>query len=621
MSERLAQLRGVAQLLDEGRIQEAEALLRGPAPPSMPMAQGLFESVLQAPTFGFSDEMQAAAQAGVETFTKDKDFGPNYTAIQKDVGGRYNQWAKENPGLNLAGNLAGSYGVGSAVGGLFPKNASALKTAAIGIPMGGTMGALSGAGAAGPGKRTQGAVMGGAAGALLGGALPPLAAGGKRMFNFLRQRATGWKPVPRGMQKVLRAVEDDGFTPATAATRLDDMGPESLLADLGPNTRGMASVVSQVPGKQRANFESQLTERASTAMGRVLEPLRRTIGPDDGAYATQDALKDVYEKQAAPLYKAAYAQGVKNSAAMNKMLRDSPTLQSAWREVKGRRLADIKATTGRSPRVGTNAPTLEGWQMIKESLDDKITMLIAKKPKRAGELISLKNSMLAKLDAKNSTYKQARAVYRGAKEIEDAIEDGMKMLNQPPGEMRRALLKMNESERNAAALGFKQAIENKMGNQPLTSESGKMFFSPNMRRRLQLFMSDDDLKQFVKTLQNERDFSRTNAQLYGSQTMARQAGADDLMSGDFGSAAGDLVTGRPMAALAGAARTAAQKAFGGRSVNRELAGDVGQMLLQRDPAQQLQTFIQMQRQAAQGMSGRTAVPAGSIAAGLLNLGG
>jgi hypothetical protein len=642
------QIRLARQLLDAGKIEEASAILEAPAPKSMSAAEGTLETLLQGATIGGSDELQAAAGATFDVLKNKADatFAPErvrgqaptswsdaYTGRQADIDQRYRQFSKDHPYVTLAGNLLGGMGPAKLLSPLMPAASAPLLTkGGAGLATGTVLGAGAGALSAPPGQRTEGAKTGAIGGAAFGFGAPLFSAGvragGRKLSDvtgvtgFMKKASGGrYAPVPKSTQQAYQALLDDGYTPETAAARLKEMGPYAVIADLGANTRGLGSTVSQVPGPHKQKYERQLTTRAADALDRLLAPLNRAIGPKDGAYATKDGLIEIYQKQASPAYDAAYRQGVTNTPGMVKRLETSPTLRSAWAKVRNVVRPDVEASGGVVSKGG-GGPSLDEWQLIKEEIDDRIGQaVLAGKLKTAGRLTNLKNAMLGDIDKQNPLYRDARQIFAGAKETENAIDLGMTMDRMPPGEMQRKLSTMSQAEKAAAALGFKQTLENKLGEVLMTGDATRKFFNPNMRRRLELLMGKKEAAKFLKVAEAEREMAKTYKDMYGSQTFERSAIAESLGGSDISDVVADVSTGRFGSAATGALRGLTQKILPGRKIPARVAGEVSDVLLSRDPnarRRSLEDFFNLSRRKA---SGTYAVPAAAITAGLLSGGG
>lgn len=85
------------------------------------------------------------------------------------------------------------------------------------------------------------------------------------------------KAVPK---PIVRAATADGVPLNSIGAQLDQIGPDAVLADLGPNLRAQAAAVSAQPGAQSADaLIDTMSARKAGASQRVREGLDEAIGP------------------------------------------------------------------------------------------------------------------------------------------------------------------------------------------------------------------------------------------------------------------------------------------------------------------------------------------------------
>jgi hypothetical protein len=95
-----------------------------------------------------------------------------------------------------------------------------------------------------------------------------------QMQTFARNAAGKVIPKP-----IIRAASADGVPLSTAATQVDRLGPDAVLADLGPNLRAQAAAVAAQPGAQSADaLIDTMSARKAGAGQRVRDGLDQTIG-------------------------------------------------------------------------------------------------------------------------------------------------------------------------------------------------------------------------------------------------------------------------------------------------------------------------------------------------------
>lgn len=90
-------------------------------------------------------------------------------------------------------------------------------------------------------------------------------------------KTTAGKSVPK---PIVRAATADGLPLNQIGAQLDQIGPNAVLADLGPNLRAQAAAISSQPGAQSADaIIDAMSARKAGAGQRVRQGLDETIGP------------------------------------------------------------------------------------------------------------------------------------------------------------------------------------------------------------------------------------------------------------------------------------------------------------------------------------------------------
>ncbi|WP_082928089.1 hypothetical protein [Rhizobium bangladeshense] len=116
-------------------------------------------------------------------------------------------------------------------------------------------------------------LAGPAVGAAVGKGVKSLIAAGR---NLRVARAAGMEP--QALKYLTRAVRDDGLDAAGLPARLADMGPEAMLADLGPNLQKQAGAIAATPGRGQEIVRSALEDRAAGANARIGQTIDETTG-------------------------------------------------------------------------------------------------------------------------------------------------------------------------------------------------------------------------------------------------------------------------------------------------------------------------------------------------------
>ena len=254
--------------------------------------------------------------------------GEDPAALREGYTSRKEQFREEHPILSGGAQLAG------AVAATAPLAATSLGAKAFGLTQNsmlarGGMGLASGATLTGadslvrhgdPERAMYDAAAGGAVGAVASGAAPYIARGvdavvqgvGRAINPMARDAATGYsRPAT---QAVVRAMTADDTLGNLGAQSIARGGPDAMLADAGPNARGLLDTVIQRGGRG-ANIATRAVEgRASQAADDINRALDQSLGPPQGVQATETAMRRGTAAGRDHAYRQAYASPIDYSS-------------------------------------------------------------------------------------------------------------------------------------------------------------------------------------------------------------------------------------------------------------------------------------------------------------------
>lgn len=105
------------------------------------------------------------------------------------------------------------------------------------------------------------------------------------------------------VNQIAKAIAGDGLDEAGVRLRLDQLGPEGMIADLGPNTQGKAAALAAMPGRGQDVMRSALEARQAGANARIADVVDETMGRnvipsfvDEGIQANQRVLGPEYQR-------------------------------------------------------------------------------------------------------------------------------------------------------------------------------------------------------------------------------------------------------------------------------------------------------------------------------------
>lgn len=494
-------------------------------------------SVVQGLTFGFGEELEAAAKTG---FGLIGDYDKEVTKLRKDI----EDFQKTNPALAIGGELVGGLATalipGVGVAGTAARTAGGTGRAALrGAGTGAGYGAAYGAGTAEGdiGERLTGAATGGAVGGVVGAGVPVVGrlagAGVGRVADAFGIRGTK-RAEQFADQKILQALEREGLTPNEAIARLQrarDLGQEDvLIADLGESMRALGYSAQAIPQRAKTEVAEKLEERALEQAERITDDLTsraKIEGPFSVKYI--DDLAKAQEELSRPLYKEAYQKNLSAKAfkefftgpkatIMQEASKNAKKIQAA----KGKEIVDIskiiKDETQLKKFLDGDLPT-EYLHSLKMGLDDLINSqvdnLTGRATKKGVAYIQLKNDFNKIIESLNPAYKKANKQFSDFARLKQAYEVGFKAKNKSPQELNKFISKFNDGEKEAFRVGFIANVKDQSEKLADSRDFVKVIFgSPRNRELLRkVFPSGEEgtkeFQQFKKVIDLEREKIQT----------------------------------------------------------------------------------------------------------------
>lgn len=253
----------------------------------------------------YLDEANAATNAALaplidpllpDSFQKlpQDSFGGRYDAALEIQRGKDKSFDKAHPvaspALQVAGGVGSAVGlmravpaIGSAVLGNGGASVPAKLAAALGA--GGATGAVQGFGAGEGGaiERSKQAGIEGLVGAGTGAAMIPVAAGVKKGSEAVMKALFGetddaLSTIGRAGRNYLVKNLSDPNKVSLLRDRIDELGPQAMLADVSPDWQGVARGAAARPGT-RGLIVDPLTDRANMANTRLRADLDSSLGP------------------------------------------------------------------------------------------------------------------------------------------------------------------------------------------------------------------------------------------------------------------------------------------------------------------------------------------------------
>lgn len=422
------------------------------------------------------------------------------------------------------------------------------------------LGAASGAGAA------IGKDLGGDIGAMAGSILAPLSfsAGSATLKQILNLGGQGIGNLTKslselsdeGAAKLLaERMVREGLTPDDVAKKLTELGPNAMPADLGANFVSLLKRASNEIPAITALAGQQLTKRQAGQAGRIAQTLDDSTGTplltvDDELKRLEIALKPQIskayddakikgekvlfpEKEKLPAgVGAAQGKGKTKNPVTKKMTRLEKLINGDQVTASGAKKA-AESELSAKQLSGETVTKLDIVDAHKRALDDIVGKYIRTgENNKARNFLNIKNMLVKEADDLVPEYKQARDIFAGKAELENAAELGGQYLKLKPREILAAIKTMGESEKKFFKLGAKQAILDKVDTMQISSDAVKRLFKKNgdAEKLKPLFESDAAYKKFVTAMEKEANYSMTKRAAMGGSSTTKQL-SDSKVSG------------------------------------------------------------------------------------------
>lgn len=594
-----------------------------------PLVGGARAAVGQGLMMGWGDEAEA--------WLRSKLGQGEYQDLVNRIRKEYGTYSEQNPVTSALAEFGGGVAPGLAMmfvpGGQGPGAAqigtagtSALARLAArpitkSVAAGTTSGAVSGAGSATEGERTSGGISGGVIGGALGAGVPVAmrTAGGVKNWLMDRLFPSEVKTTERAARKMTEAMAESKLTPQQIERKMAEdrkMGVPSTVANVDPALADLAETVAQRTGAGTRKVEKVIGQQQAGAKERTYQQVRKGLQPDD-FYGEEERLISDLRTKSAPAYKQAYAVGEVDDPQIMEMLQ-LPQFRSVWgtarqiaeadaaaakvnamrggepfdpNEFKLRDIYSVKYDMQTGAPVGVDVtgtvPDVRTLDYMKRALDAQITA--GYKSDNAATLASanaykdLRNALRDRTKEVVPEYNAALQVYKGDKEILDALRAGYDDFNKlDHEEVIKLVSTMSPAEKEAFRTGVTRGLYGKIFNTSRNINAANILEAPEMKAKLQpLFDNPGQFRLFEAAAMREAQlFTEANKILRGSQTGKRTAMREKFEEGDdFTTAAAQAITGGVKSSLFGLASRALYKT----TMTEEMADKLAGMLMSRDP--------------------------------------
>jgi hypothetical protein len=430
-----------------------------------------------------------------------------------------------------------AFGAGQVGGSLIPAS-KVMKTVGTGATLGSAIvrsaaagGLLGGIEGFGSGEnnlqdRALHAAEGVPVGAVIGAAAPVVGQAVGRGVSAVINRGGA---EGAGAGKVLSALERDAIAPQDLQSRLSALGPDAMIADLGPNVTQQAATIAASPGAGQQTIRAALDARKAEASARVGDAVDTALG---GRVNFGQLEKDIItrrQQQAAPLYDQAYQTP----------LPPIPEVQQVLATPAGRMAAGRAARLSQNEGIPFDPNSVRGVDLIKRTLDDVVSMgQRAGRNNEARIIANLRDKLVNAVDVHVPEYAAARNAFAGESAIKDALTEGRSVFKDAmmPEELYSKITNMTHSEQDAFVQGARASIQTIMGTARNDASAVRQLFQKGFNQeKLELILGKQEADTLLKKVGFETKAANTAQRVTGnSETAARVAGREDLSPSSSG---------------------------------------------------------------------------------------
>ncbi len=549
------------------------------------IASGTAKSAFSGLTFNWSDELIAGYRA--------KNEGIPYEQALKEEREAKKQFEGQYPVTAIASEIAGSVptmfipgmGVakGAQVASRLAKPAMSIGQKVMASPVtqaakvGAVQGGLSGLGesesenlfsAEDIASRLGSAAQGSAVGSVVGGALTKGAQVLAPAVTGVMERFSPKISENVGMSRVLQDLERSGMTPEQAGKEWERMykaGAPAQLFDVSPALTNRAEVIAQRPGQAGIDIAADVEQRQAGQRGRVNRATRETMGVKGDFYDNEEAFTKALRSNADPFYEAAYQAKIPTQAQA-KLQSVMDTVKEAYPESisTAKKLyasdgdgalgkfgtKEVSTVPGQSMKSFEEIPEVKQWDYIMRGLYQASTDSRTGSP-LSNNALAMRRKIGEILDQDVPAFKSARAVYKGDKEIMEALENGRKFSTADPELLKREWKDMGAGERQAYRVGaLKNMRDNIFGSADTSDVTKRVGQNIEDRREVlrTIMPNPTSARLLEESLEAEARLFKNASRITGGPATARRiAGGKDLDSSDFHllGIAADVAQGKP----------------------------------------------------------------------------
>jgi hypothetical protein len=361
-------------------------------------------------------------------------------------------------------------------------------------------------------------------------------------------------PVTRGaVARVGQDVRNDAVTPASAAARMADLGPEGMMLDAGRQLQGRAEAIATQPGAGQNTVLNAVEGRTGNfgdaTAARIKDTLDTHMGAAPDVVDLTNRVSNIVDAHAKPLYdhlmaahpvinvpgditsRPAVAAAMKNATTLAEQYGEkltSPPQTNTILQGPGYHIADDV-----TPAAQTS---LRYWDYVKKDMDRRINSymksggtseLNSADKADLGGLINARNALRDNLDAQTGgAYAQARKVAAQKPQLLEALENGRSALGTKllPEEMTDVYNNLSMPEQTMYRAGVRREIDRVIDTARNDGAAARRILDTNQNREKIAAMFGNDAAQAIDNrIAAETHFQNTTNNIArNSRTAVRQ---------------------------------------------------------------------------------------------------
>lgn len=480
--------------------------------------------------------------------------------------------AEERAAINQAemDNYPLAAGAGGVAGAVAPLAGAGVAIPAVGRALGMTggmgsqmlAGGVSGSLISGADSLARGGSMGDAGvAALAGGGIGLVAPWAAKGVGSVVNRVAG-KSAPAHVRTLAKGLARDKVDPAMLQARIDAIGADAVIADLGPNLTRQAAAIASLPGEGQATLRTALGARNQGTNQRVQKTVNEIIGeattPAQVAKnirAEKDALSPYYEK-ALEGARAVDTEGVAltlDSLAVNMRGNAQKAAQSIRKMLNVAGEADVLDPNPRT--LFETRKAIDG--MMQTAVDGNERFVLSTARQEIDALLEKSVPGIKVIDGEFQRLSQMEEAFGAGQQVLDSGRTAVR-----PADLAHSVSEMPDDIFQYMSAGTRAEIDRIIGTTANNLSALKTALKGDgswNRQRLATMFGQEKADALLEVLEREMAYNRTfDTVMRNSETAAREAAQSDVAPAQFGrkqTGVMDLLLALPQKAANAAARS------------------------------------------------------------------